>query len=130
MNPTLVVTQDYGGIQCKSKQLIKEFSQPDHFTRGHTSSNVLCLGKCSKPPTSTSCSSRILRKIRKRNNTQKCSFGPPHCLHNQHQYIHVVSHLWQCISTHEWLCNEDISTNSWHQSSVSGEAQPYVDSTC
>jgi hypothetical protein len=61
--PPLVVTENHSGIQCVSKQLTEELPQPDCLTRDHTSSNVSCSRRCSKPPTSASCSSRISKQI-------------------------------------------------------------------
>ena len=42
--PPLVVTKNHSGIQCKSKQLTEELSQPDCLTRGYASNNISCFG--------------------------------------------------------------------------------------
>ena len=77
--------------------------------------------------TFASCLSMISKQNPKRTSTEKCSSDPPHCLPSQHSNNHVVSYFRQCISIHDRLCPEDISEDSWHQSS---EAQPNMSSPC
>ena len=100
-NPTLVVAEDHGGIQHMSNHLTKELPQPNSITRGHTSSNVFSLRRCSRQPISASCSSRISKQNLERSNIHMCSYDPPHCQPSQHQSNHGASHSRQCISVHK-----------------------------
>jgi hypothetical protein len=122
--PSLVVTENHSGIHHVNKQLTEELQQPDCLTEGHTISNVFCLGGAQSHrlllPAHPGYRGRFQRETALRSALVIFHTACP--LNNP-----VVSYFRQCILIHERLCPEDISEDSWHQSS---EAQPNMSSPC
>ena len=121
--PSLVVTEINSGINHVYKELTEELQQPDCLTKGHTISNVFCLGDAQ--------SHRLLLPAHPgyQGRFQTALGSALVILHTSCPLIiriimwfHISGSVSQSVRD---CAPEDISEDSWHQSS---EAQPNMSS--